>query len=150
MQHEGEAFGGAERLEHHLQGQADRVGEQRLLLRVGRVLRADHRVGHPHLPRLLAAYPARAQHVQADPADHGGQPAAQVADRAPVDPGQAQPGLLHRVLGLRERAQHPVGDGVQVRAVRLELVGQKVFRSHAGGPLPSVLSPTLTPAGRGM
>lgn len=37
VQHEGEPLGGAQMFEHDQQRQPDRVGEQRLLLRVGAV-----------------------------------------------------------------------------------------------------------------
>ena len=50
-----------------------------------------------------------------------------------VAAAEAHPGLLHRVVGLAERAEHPVGDRAQVSAVLLELPGQElvvVHRSH--------------------
>ena len=58
------------------------------------------RIRHVRAQRLLAADLAGAQHVQAHPGHDGGKPRAQVPDAAGVRPGQAQPGLLHRVVGL--------------------------------------------------
>ncbi len=62
--------------------------------------------------------------------------------------------VLHDVVGLRERAQHPVGDGPQTRSLLLELGGQVVDVVHT---LPlAVVSPEsgefnqLTPWGRGV
>ena len=48
--------------------------------------------------------------VQADPADHDDQPAADVVDL--IDVGADQPGerLLHGVLGLAQVAEHAEGD----------------------------------------
>src|SRR5207247_1064764 len=57
----------------------------------------------------------------------------EVVYAAGVGPAEPQPGVLHRVVGLAQRAQHAVGDRPQVRPVRLELLGQKlalVHRSH--------------------
>ena len=39
---------------------------------------------------------------------------------------EPQPCFLHRVLGLAERAQHPVGDTPQVSAMGLESLRQPV------------------------
>ncbi len=65
---------------------------------------------------------AFAQGVQADPGDHGGQPRVEVVDS--VGPGaaavQPQPRFLHRVLGVVDRTQHPVGDGAELGPGRLE------------------------------
>ena len=80
--------------------------------------------------RFLAPHAARAQHVQADPRDDGGQPAAEVLDLVRVGAAEPQPGLLHGVVGLGHRAQHPVGDRPQARPVLLEPLGQPVLLAH--------------------
>jgi hypothetical protein len=49
----------------------------------------------------------------------------------------SQPGFLDRVVGLAERAEHPIGDRSQVRALRLEALRQElvgVHRSHLVAP----------------
>ena len=83
----------------------------------------DDRLGQPAPHVVLAPCAARAQHVEAHAGDDGRQPAAEVGDRVRVGAAQAQPRLLHGVVGLAQRAEHPVGDRAQVRAVLLELLG---------------------------
>ena len=46
---------------------------------------------------------------------------------ARVGAAEPQPGLLHGVVGLAERAEHPVGDRPQVAAVLLEALGELVL-----------------------
>ena len=53
VQHEGDAFGRRERLEHHQQREADGVGQQRSVLRARSVGAVDDWLGHVRLaPRL--------------------------------------------------------------------------------------------------
>jgi hypothetical protein len=85
VQHEREPLGRAERLEDHKQREPDRVGQQRLVLRVRPVGAVDDRIGHAHPNRLLAPQVARAQHVQRDARDDRRQPSIQVLDLARVD-----------------------------------------------------------------
>ena len=77
---------------------------------------------------------ARAQHVEADARDDGRQPAAEVLDAARVGAAEAQPGLLHGVVGLAHRAEHPVGHRAQVGPVGLELLRQVVALVHSSHP----------------
>jgi len=136
VQHERHAFGGAERLQRHQQGQADRVAQHCFLLRVRAVI-GDRRVGDQRrVHRFLTPRPARAQHVQAHSRDHGGQPSAQVLDAARPGAAQANPGLLHRVVGLARRAEDPVGHAPHVSPVFLEPFGQPVVFVHRS-PSPS-------------
>ena len=133
VQHERGPLARVQRVEHHEQREGDLVRLLRGGLRVG--VEAGHdRVGQVHVDRILAPGRAGAQQVEADPADHGGQPAAQVVHRAGVRPGHPQPGLLHGVVRLGRRAQHPVRDPAQVCAVVLELVGQLLLRPHGQAP----------------
>jgi hypothetical protein len=118
VQHERQPLGRRQRVQHHQQRNADRVGQQRMLLRV--VVRGDYRVGHVHVEGVFAVGGPGAQHIQADPRHHRGQPASQVLHVSRFRAGQPPPRLLHRVVGLGERAKHPVGDRPQVRPVRLE------------------------------
>nr|WP_245737701.1 hypothetical protein [Jiangella alba] len=115
-------------VEDHQHRQPDGVGEQRLLLRVDPVYRADHRVREPDVQRLLPPRGARPQQVEADPPDDRRQPRAEVAHVAGVGAAEPQPGLLHRVVGFAQRAEHPVGDRAQLPAMRLEPFGQPVHR----------------------
>ena len=54
-----------------------------------------------HLDQLLTPCAAGAQHVQAHTAHHGRKPTPQVVDRARLRAGEADPGLLDRVVCLR-------------------------------------------------
>ena len=138
VQDEREPLLGRERVEDDEQREADGVGHQRLALGLrGRAAgavagRLHDRLRQPRADVLLAARAAGAQHVQRDARDDGRQPAAEVVDGVVVAAAQAQPGLLDGVLGLRRRAEHPVGHGAQPRAVVLELVGELVVVHHKG------------------
>jgi hypothetical protein len=81
--------------------------------------------------RLLAARLARAQHVEADARDHGGQPAAEVLHVAGLGAAHFQPRFLHGVLRFARRPEHAQGHGSQVRAVLLEASGQPALFVHA-------------------
>src|SRR5215472_11242294 len=89
MEYEREPFGGLQRIKHHHECEADRVGEQCLLLRVILVCRHVDQLWCVLVEWLLAACGSRAKHVQADPANNGGQPAAKVLDSADVRAGKA-------------------------------------------------------------
>jgi hypothetical protein len=89
VQDEGEPLGGGQRLEHNQQGHADRVGQDGLLFRTFGLVGADHGFGQPGAGVVHAAGLARAEHVQADPPGHGGQPGPQVVDRRGVAAVQA-------------------------------------------------------------
>src|SRR5215203_2500287 len=97
-----------ERFEYHEHREADPVGQKRLVLGVDPVLAVHDRVGNSgaqgFAQRLaeepLASRLARAQHVQAHPTYDRGKPPAQVLDAAGVGAVEAEPGLLHGILGL--------------------------------------------------
>ena len=130
MQDEREPLGGSQSVEYHEQGEPDRVGEQRLMLGVGSVLGADDRVGHVRAERLLGPRFARLQGRQAHPGDDRGQPPAQVLDAVAVGSADSQPGFLNRVVRLAQRAEHPIGDRSQVRALLLETLRQQLVLDH--------------------
>jgi hypothetical protein len=120
VQHERHPLGGCEPIEHDQQRPADRVGQLGLLLRVGaRAVR-----GFRELPSggLFASRGPGAQRVQAHAGDHGRQPAGDVVHAARVGAAEPQPRLLHGIVGLGGRAEHPQRDGAQVWAVLLEHV----------------------------
>jgi hypothetical protein len=103
-----------------------------------RAVGRDDRLGQPRADVLLTLDGGRPQPVEADAADDGGQPAAQVADLGPaclVQTGQPQPRLLDRVLGVGDRAGQPVRDTDQVTAVRGELLGENLIADlHTRNP----------------
>ena len=107
VQHERQPLGGAEGIEHHQQCQPDRFGEQRVVLGRSAAVLGYDQLGQPVVVRPLGPGLARSQHVNADPAHHGGQPAGEVVDRGRVLARKPQPCLLHRVLGVRPRSEHP-------------------------------------------
>jgi hypothetical protein len=129
MQDEREPLGRGQRVQHHQQRQADRVGQHRLVARPGH-LAADDRVGDAHAGRVLRPRRPRAQPVEADPGDDGRQPSAGVLHVIRPGAGQAQPGVLERVVGLGLGAEHPVAEPAQARPVLLELPGQPVIAVH--------------------
>jgi hypothetical protein len=79
----------------------------------------------------------RAQHVQADPRDDRGEPRPQVLDVGVLGAAEPQPGLLHGVVGLVHRAEHPVGHSPQLGPVGLEPLRQPVALVH--GHIPSAI-----------
>ena len=129
MQDEGEALGGSERLEDDEQRQPDGVGDQRLLLGVGRVVDRDERLGEPRADVVLVPRRPGAEHVETDAPDDGPEPAAEVVDGA-IHAVQPQPCLLHGVVALADRAEHAVGDRPQERAMLLELGREPVALDH--------------------
>jgi len=130
VQHERQALGGIQGVEDHEQRETDRVGQQRFLLGVDPALTARAWLGHGRFQRLLAPRVARAQHVEADPRDHRGQPSAQVLDAARAGAAEVEPGLLYGVVRLGERAEHAVGHRLQVAPVGLELLRQPFVFVH--------------------
>ncbi len=102
MEHEGQAFGRGQGVEHDEQGQAHRVGQHSLPLGIRRpaVTRRPARRLTPGGQGFFTAGAAGAQHVQAHPSRHRGQPAAQVLHRTGVRTAEANPRLLHGVVGL--------------------------------------------------
>ena len=119
MQHEGQPLGRRERVEDDLQRAPDLVGQDRVVHRV-RVGVGEVGVGVVLGERFLAPAAAAAQVVEADPGDDGGQPGGEVLHLGHVAAREPQPGLLHGVVGLVHRAEHPVGHGPQVGAPFLE------------------------------
>ena len=101
-----------------------------LVLGIDGVVAEHDRVGHVRAERVLAPRLARAQHVEAHPRDDRRQPAAEVLDVAGVGAAEPDPRLLHGVVGLGARAEHPVRDRPQVGPVRLELLGQPSCLVH--------------------
>src|SRR5690606_34521742 len=76
--------------------------------------------------------------VETDARGHRGEPARGVLDLL-LHGVCAQPGVLYRVLGVFERAEYPVRQRQQSRALRLESVGH-VHRSGHLSVLPDVMT----------
>ena len=106
------------------------VGQQGFVLGVASVRVADDRVGDVYAEGLLAPCLARAQHVQTHPRHYRGQPRSEVLDPPRVSATQAQPGFLDGVVGLAERAEHPVGHRPEPSPVCLETLGQPGVLVH--------------------
>src|ERR687898_1356849 len=131
-------------VEHDEQGQAHRIGQQRLLLRVEVPVRGDDRVGQVPFERNLPVAAAGAQHVQALSGDDGGQPSAEVVDLLRLGSAQPYPGVLDGVFGLGQRTKHSIGHRLQPGPVLLEALSQPlglvhhshylVARAHRGEP----------------
>jgi hypothetical protein len=82
---EGEPLGRRQRLEDDEQREPDRVGEQRLVLRIGLEVGADDRLREPAADVVLAARATRAEQVETDTGDDRRQPRAQILDRGAAD-----------------------------------------------------------------
>ena len=119
---------------HHEERESDRVGHERLVLRVHPLGAAHDRIGHAHVDRLLAPRPPRAQHVERQARDDGRQPSAQVLDLIGVGAAEPQPRLLHGVVRFAQRAEHPVGHRPQMGSVLLETLGQPLLIVHRSHP----------------
>jgi hypothetical protein len=104
-----DSLGGTEAIEHHQQCQPDRFGEPRVVVGRFAAVLGHHQLGQPVVVRRLGPGPYGSVDVNADPAHHGGPPAAEVVDRGRVMARQLQPCLLHRILGVRPRSEDPVG-----------------------------------------
>jgi hypothetical protein len=129
-------------LQHHEQGDPDRVGQDGFLLGILALLPPRHRRHRRVRQLVLPPRLSGAQHVEAHTSDDGGQPAAQVLDLARVRAAEAQPRLLHRVLRLAQGAQHPIGHAAQVAPLRLEpLAEPRLVACHIPS-LPSVITVT--------
>ena len=130
MEHEGEALRGPQRVDHDLEGEADRVGQEHFLLGVGPVGGAHDRVRDVRLERLLVMGVPGAERVQADPGDDRRQPGLHVVDVVGPGPVDPLPGILDGVVGLGERAQHPISHGPQMGPVFLEAAGEPFAVVH--------------------
>jgi len=102
VEHERETLRGREGVEHDEHREPDRVGKHGFLLGLEPAFGRDDGVRDVDLERFLAPDAARSQHVQAHPRDDRGEPPAEVLDLARVRAADAQPRVLHRVVGLGE------------------------------------------------
>jgi hypothetical protein len=125
VQHEREPLARGQRLEYNEKCEANRVGDERLLLRREAVVDRDDRFRQPRAHVFLPLRAARAEHVEGDPGDDRRQPAAEIVDRSVVFV-EADPCLLYGVLALAERAEHAVGHRLQAGTLLFELLCEPV------------------------
>ena len=135
MQHERQALGGRQRLEHDQQRQPDRVGQQRLVLGIeSGPARLTSGSGTRIVERLLARVSrerstlrqTRATTVVSQARRFSISPASERLRRSQASCTASSASL--------DRAEHPVGDLPQVRPMLLELLGQKIFFVHRSHP----------------
>ncbi len=99
---------------------------------LGWIGRLHQRLGQPCADIRLAPSPRRFHPVEAQPGDDAGEEGAGTIHRLlPAVP--AQPGVLHHVLGLRDRSKHPIGEPRQPRPFGLK-IGQAGIRLQHGSP----------------
>jgi hypothetical protein len=121
VQQKGRALQRTQALQRDHEGDTDirrTLGGQRRI--VVRFKRFDDRLRQPGTDVTLAPRLRRLESVQAQARDRLRQKCARVVHGCRIRTVPAQPGVLHRVLGLGLRAEHAVGQATQVAAVRLE------------------------------
>jgi hypothetical protein len=128
VQHERQPLGRRQSLQYDEQREPDRVRLHRFEFGIGYVDILER--GGVVADRLFGSATPRTQHVEADPPDDRGQPAAQILDRVGVGPAEPDPGLLDGILGFGCGAQDAERDHAEVFAVFLEPVRQPVVFTH--------------------
>ncbi len=133
MKDEGEPLGRIETIEDDEQCKADGVGQNGFLLRID-FFRDDlgrRQIWSLRSERFFAPRSARAEHVEADARDNGGQPPAEILDRTGVGAAETQPRFLHRIVGLARGTQHSVSDSPEVPTIFFEFFCQPIlFACH--------------------
>ncbi len=149
VEHERDPFGWSEGIHDDVQRNADGVREQGFFLGIDPGgpggLRREH--SERDLERLLGPHSAPAERVQADPAGHCGEPAAQVLEAAGTGPRQSQPRLLDGVVRVGVRAEHAERDRVEIGALGLEFRRELFLFGH-GSPWRTAVSLPGRTAGR--
>ena len=130
VQHERQPLRGAERVEDHQQGGADRVGQQCFMLGIAPGRGALEVLRQALAGRFLASGGAGPQHVERHPGDDRRQPPIEVLDGARVGPVEPDPCFLHGVVCLAGRPEHPVRHRPQMGTPGLEPVHQPVVFRH--------------------
>ena len=114
VQHERQPLGRRQRLQHHQQRQPDRVGQQRLVLRVdpsSRLTIGSGTCTSSGSSRRVSRERSMFRHTRATTVVS--QP-PRFSTLAGVGAAEPQPGVLDGVVGLADRAEHPVGHRAQV------------------------------------
>lgn len=134
MEDEGQSLSGSQGIEHDEERQADRVGKERLVLWSKFSRWADDRIGEMHLEGFLSPDISRAEHIEANAGDDRCQPSARILDLVRLGSAHPHPGVLDCIVGLCERAQHPIGDRPQMAPLLLEALRQPVLLVHSTHP----------------
>ncbi len=124
MEHEGDPLGRVEGVENDEECGTHRVGQDGLILRghcrsQGELLELGRRIDGRGLTPVAAP-----ERIEADPRDHGRQPAREVPDIAVIRRREAEPGLLQGIVGVLHIAEDPKGHGAKVGPTGPELVHQ--------------------------
>ena len=98
--------------------------------------RSHDRVGQVHVERLLAARPCASAACSARPARRRSSASRRGSRPRRVGAAEPQPGLLDGVVGLAQRAEHPVGHRPQVRC-GAPRSAPPASRAHPSGHIPS-------------
>ncbi len=130
MQNEGHALGGIESVEHHAEGEADRLGGREFALDIERSSDALEFV----LPGYFAPDVAAAQLIETEAGHDRGEPGGDIVDAFPIPRGQPQPGLLHGVLGIGATGENTARDAEKAGALAFELDQQIVIKRHRSHP----------------
>ena len=147
VQDERQSFGRCQGVQNHEQRQSHRIGQHRLMLGIDVADPVDDGVRHPgdssSRGRARRARKVFEQIRATTVVSH----ASRLSIWPASAPAQSQPGLLHGILGVVDRAQHAVGHRTQMRPGGLESRCQVRVRGH---PRPGSGSahtrPSLKPA----
>lgn len=131
-QQEGRTRLGGQTFQQHQEGHRQIVGPLGQLLRGGGRLR-QFGLRQPDAGVVLALDLGHAQPVDRQSRGDGDQPGLGVVDAAAVGLMPTQPGVLHHILGFRDRAEHPIGDAVQARPQPGERQRGGIGRRGRGG-----------------
>ncbi|GLZ37126.1 hypothetical protein Acsp05_07510 [Actinokineospora sp. NBRC 105648] len=115
----------------------------------GRVVEGHDVPGRPVVVGDLGAGLPRPQHIEADAADHSGQPTREVVDDGGVLAGQPQPGVLDNVLGVVVRSSTCTGRSPRAASTRTPSTGSTARsrnpRQDLGlSPAPRTRMPAVT------
>jgi len=106
---------------------------------------ADERLWKPGAHISLATDTRGSHLIEAQPRHDARQIGRWGIDRL-FHPRPTQPGVLHHVLGLRDRAKHPIGEAEQPGPLRLEIGECRIRRRH-GRARPDARRGSRSPAG---
>jgi hypothetical protein len=81
----------------------------------------DHGLGQPCADVVFAPVTGRLHAIEAEARDHACEVGARLRDRGAADVAPPQERILDDVLGLRDRAEHAIGQSRQERPMRLEV-----------------------------
>ena len=134
MENKGQTLGGSQGIEYDEQSQPDRVGKQRLALWSEFSNWADDGIRKMRVEGLLTSKIAFSEHVETDAGYDRCQPSTKIFDVVRFGPADSHPGILESVVGLGERAKHPIGDGSKLCPLLFEALYQPVVHVHDARP----------------